>query len=109
MTFPMKQFLFILIIISLLCSNLAWAWDNHSETLTGHVPDESSVIVVDDVHVPDDSDQHDHYCCHGVSHLTAIPMLDMSLSSNQLVKPAFIYQNILVSFIPALPNKPPRV
>jgi len=67
----MKHILVYILLITNLCSGVAFAWDTHPEAMAGH----GSVIVdlvADDHDHPDEDLHHGDHCCHGAAHLMGI-------------------------------------
>jgi len=117
--FSMKVLIHSLVLICILGSNMAWAWDSHPEILTGHVAEKSSASTFLDAEEANDSDidlmssdtslPHDHYCCCGHVHVVAIAVISPAFVNCKAVKSEQAYSSALLNYIPSLPIKPPRI
>jgi len=105
----MKYLLSGLLIISLLTSSLAWAWDSHSEALTGHVSSASSILSSGGETPVGDPPLHDHDGCHGVMDLLGISLFVAMVDLFRAGRSAFPDEASLATYISLLPTKPPRV
>ncbi len=68
----MKKILIYVLLLTNLCSGVAFAWDAHPEAVAGH-----DAVMVDlasdgDHEHPDGDLHHAEHCCHGASHLIGI-------------------------------------
>lgn len=95
-----------LLIMFTLLANFGWVADTYA-----NFPDSDRIGLTStaDSHQNDDpADIHCHHCCHATAHLLTIPgsELTIHLTSDHLIEMTADSQ--LNSFIPALPDQPPR-
>ena len=77
----MKRKVIHLLLLCILVSSQAWAWDNHDGLITGDAVAATMLQTADGDPGVDTPAPCDHYCCHGFAHLAGLSPSSISIDT----------------------------